>query len=65
MDTHSDTHVAVALDGAGRRLGELAVPNDRAGYTRLWDWTLGFGVSVAAGVLRHRREHGREQTSST
>ena len=28
----------------------LAITNDRAGYARLWDWTLGFGVTVAAGV---------------
>jgi hypothetical protein len=26
VDTHLDVHVAVALDGLGRRLGELAVP---------------------------------------
>lgn len=50
VDTHSEAHVAVALDGTGRRLGELAVPNDRAGYAHLWAWTLGFGVPVAAGV---------------
>jgi transposase len=50
VDTHSDVHVAVVLDAAGRRLGELAVPNGRAGYAHLWEWTLGFGVSVAAGV---------------
>jgi len=50
VDTHSDVHVAVALDGAGRRLGALAVPNDRGGYARLWDWMLGFGTLVAAGV---------------
>ncbi len=50
VDTHSDAHVAVALDGAGRRLGELAVTNDRAGYARLWGWTLSFGALVAAGV---------------
>src|SRR5919112_4420001 len=50
VDTHAEAHVAVALDGAGRRLGELAVTNDRAGYARLWDWTLGFGFTVVAGV---------------
>jgi len=50
VDTHSEAHVAVALDGTGRRLGELAVPNDPAGYAHLWAWTLGFGVPVAAGV---------------
>ncbi len=50
VDTHSDAHVAVALDGTGRRLGELAITNDRSGYARLWDWALRFGVLVAAGV---------------
>jgi transposase len=50
VDTHSEAHVAVALDGAGRRLGELAVTNDRVGYARLWDWALGFGILIAAGV---------------
>ncbi len=50
VDTHSDAHVAVALDGAGRRLGALAIPNERLGYVRLWDWALGFGVLVVAGV---------------
>ncbi len=50
VDTHSDAHVGVTLDGAGRRLGELSVTNDRSGYARLWDWTLGFGTLVAAGV---------------
>jgi transposase len=50
VDTHSDAHVAVALDGAGRRLGTLAIPNDRSGHARLWYWALGFGVLVAAGV---------------
>jgi transposase len=37
VDTHSEVHVAVALDGAGRRLGELALANDRAGYASLWE----------------------------
>jgi transposase len=50
VDTHSDAHVGVTLDGAGRRLGVLAVANDGAGYIRLWDWVLGFGVLVVAGV---------------
>ena len=50
VDTHSEAHVAVALDGAGRRIGELAVANSRVGYARLLGWALGFGVLVAAGV---------------
>jgi transposase len=50
VDTHSDTHVGVALDRMGRRLGVLALPNCAAGYARLWDWVLGFGAPVAAEV---------------
>ena len=50
VDTHSDAHVAVALDGAGRRLGTLAVPNSEAGYAELLAWVLGFGDPVAIGV---------------
>lgn len=50
VDTHLDAHVAVALDGAGRRLGELAIPNNEAGYAELLGWALGFGAPAAAGV---------------
>ena len=32
VDTHLDVHVAVALDGLGRRLGELTVPTTEKGY---------------------------------
>ena len=31
VDTHADTHVAVALDGLGRRLGHKTVPSTEAG----------------------------------
>ena len=50
MDTHSDAHVGVALDGAGRRLGGISVPNTGAGYAELLGWALGLGALVAAGV---------------
>ena len=50
VDTHLDAHVGVALDGAGRWLGELAVPNNEAGYAELLGWALGFGALAAAGV---------------
>jgi transposase len=50
VDTHSNAHVRVALDGAGRRLGELAVPNTEAGHGELLNWTREFGAPVAAGV---------------
>ena len=32
VETHLDAHVAVALDGLGRRLGELTVPTTTRGY---------------------------------
>ena len=50
VDTHSESHVAVALDGVGQRLGALTVPNSAAGYAELLGWALGFGAPVAAGV---------------
>jgi hypothetical protein len=31
VDTHKDIHVAVALDGLGRRLGTLSIPTTPAG----------------------------------
>jgi transposase len=50
VDTHSEAHVAVALDGVGRKLGELAVANSEAGYAELVGWALELGIPVAAGV---------------
>ena len=38
VDTHKDIHVAVALDGRGRRLGTLNVPTSPAGYKELVGW---------------------------
>ena len=52
VDTHSEEHVAVALDGAGRRLGALAVPNDRGGYAPA-------SLGLDAGVRRLGRGRGR------
>lgn len=50
VDTHKDIHVAVALDGLGRRLGTLSVPTSLAGYKELLDWANGFGPLERAGV---------------
>jgi transposase len=50
VDTHSEAHVCVALDEAGRRLGELVFPNSESGYAEVLRWALGFGAPVAAGV---------------
>jgi len=50
VDTHLEFHVAVALDGLGRRLGELAVPTTEKGYEGLLDWAERFGPLGRAGV---------------
>jgi transposase len=50
VDTHKDVHVAVALDGLGRRLGTLSVPTSLVGYKELVDWANGFGPLERAGV---------------
>jgi transposase len=68
VDTHLDAHVAVALDGLGRRLGELAVPTTKKGYASLVSWAEGFGPvgcagvegtsSYGAGLARHLKSAG-------
>ncbi len=50
IDTHLEVHVAVALDGLGRRLGELNVPTTLKGYQKLLRWAEGFGAVCCAGV---------------
>jgi len=50
VDTHLDAHVAVALDGIGRRLGALTVPTTTKGYERLLRWAEGFGFVGCAGI---------------
>ncbi len=50
VDTHKDEHVAVALDGLGQLLGELAVPANQAGYQQLTAWLLGFGEDLRVGI---------------
>lgn len=50
VDTHLDSHVAVALDHLGRRLGELSVPTTTTGYEKLLRWAEGFGPVGCAGI---------------
>jgi transposase len=50
VDTHRDQHVAVALDHLGRRLGELSVPTEPAGYADLLSWAESFGAPEAFGI---------------
>src|SRR5215203_4736399 len=50
VDTHKDQHVAVALDGLGRRLGQRFVSAAPAGYADLLAWAAGLGRVAAFGV---------------
>lgn len=50
VDTHADAHVAVALDGLGRRLGHKTVPSTEAGYAALVAWAEEFGTLDRAGI---------------
>ena len=50
VDTHADAHVGVALDHLGRRLGEVVVQNEEAGYLRLLEWALNLGELDCVGV---------------
>jgi len=68
VDTHSETHTAVAKDELGRRLGELEIPAGPTGYALLAAWAkslgevAGFGIegtgSYGAGLAQHLRDKG-------
>jgi transposase len=69
VDTHKGEHVAVALDGLGRRLGELAIVANPDGYIQLMGWADGLGAvasfgvegtgSYGSGLARFLRRHAR------
>lgn len=50
VDTHKDTHVAVALNGLGARLDELSFPASTAGYDQALAWARSHGNLVTAGI---------------
>ncbi len=70
VDTHKDQHVAVALDGLGGSLDDLAVAATNDGYAELLAWALdlgpvtAFGVegcgSYGIGLARFLRRHGHK-----
>ena len=70
VDTHLDPHAAVHVDDLRRRLGEMQVPTNLAGYAKLLGWAekLGrpatFGIEGAgpfgAGLARFLRARGTE-----
>jgi transposase len=50
VDTHLDSHVAVAVDNLGRRLGEVHIPTTETGYAELLRWATKLGRLEAVGV---------------
>lgn len=68
IDTHRDSHTAVALNEVGGKLDQIVVGTDRSGYQQLLKWAGGlgqvaaFGVegtgSYGAGVASHLRLNG-------
>jgi transposase len=50
VDTHLDLHVAVAIDGVGRRLGELVIATTPLGYRKLLSWAELLGTVEVFGI---------------
>ena len=50
VDTHKDQHVAVAIDGLGGRLEDLAIPANPEGYAQLVAWGASLGAVARFGV---------------
>jgi transposase len=50
VDTHKESHVAVALDALGRALGERVVPATEAGYKELAAWLTQLGGDPRVGI---------------
>ena len=50
VDTHADTHTAVALDELGRRLDIVQIAADETGYRRLLEWARTLGEVGCVGV---------------
>ncbi|MCB8914159.1 IS110 family transposase, partial [Rhodococcus rhodochrous] len=74
VDTHKNTHVAVALDGFGGRLAELTVSATATGFEQMLEFCLalvgptgqliGFGIegtgSYGVGLTRFLRRRGHQ-----
>ncbi len=50
VDTHTDTHTAVAIDQLGRRLDTIEIPADARGYRSLLEWARHLGELSSVGV---------------
>jgi transposase len=43
VDTHKSSHIAVAINKQGARLGAMTIPSTRQRYRSLEAWATGFG----------------------
>ena len=50
VDTHTDTHTAVAIDSFGRRLGSIEIPADARGCRSMLEWARRLGELSCVGV---------------
>jgi transposase len=50
VDTHTDVHVAAALDSAGRLLKTASFPATTRGYAKLATWAESFGLVDKVGM---------------
>jgi transposase len=50
VDTHAETHAAVAIDRQGRRLDGIEIEANPAGYRTLLEWAHQLGELSAVGV---------------
>ena len=50
VDTHTETHAAVAIDEHGRRLDDIEISANPAGYRQLAQWARQLGELSAVGV---------------
>ena len=50
VDTHKSSHIAVAINTQGARLGTMTIPTTRQGYRSLEAWATGFGPVKAFGI---------------
>ena len=62
VDTHKASHIAVAIDANGSRLGSTTIPTTRDGYRALEAWASRFGQVKAFGIEGHVH-YGATKTS--
>jgi hypothetical protein len=64
VDTHLDTHVAVALDQLGRRIDTAVFPADPTGYRALLAWSRAMGAVEAFGPAPRPASRSRATVTS-